>query len=104
MSPSPRRGRTVVVMRKGTAIVGEDMHSFAEAERLDKVADIVIGPDGRHVVALVVDEGGFMSSSKVVPTEDVTSFGKDAVVVRSSQSIVSASEQTNLRALVERDE
>ena len=91
-------------MRKGKSIIGKEILSLAEGVKLDKVSDVVVDPDGRRVVALVVSEGGFMSSSKVVPIAEVSSFGKDAVVIASAASIVAASNDPGLRELVDRED
>jgi len=91
-------------VRKGKTLVGKDILSLAEGVKIDTVSDVVIDPDGLRMVALIVDEGGFLSSSKVVPTEQIQSFGKDAVVVSDRQSVVSVSDHAALRALVERDD
>jgi uncharacterized protein YrrD len=89
---------------KGKSVIGKEILSLAEGVKLDKVHDIVVDPEGRRVVALVVTEGGFMSSSRVVPMAEVSSFGKDAVVIRGSESILATSADPELRQLVERDE
>jgi uncharacterized protein YrrD len=91
-------------VRKGKSIIGKDILSLEDGLRLDKVNDLVVDPEGRSVVALLVSEGGFMSSSMVVPTEEVSSYGKDAVVVRSRGSVISAGEDPELRTMVERQE
>ncbi len=91
-------------MRKGKSIIGKDILSLEDGVKLDKVRDVVVDPDGRRVIALVVTEGGFLSSSKVVLTDEVSSFGKDAVVVRSSASVISVTDHTELRNLVEHGE
>lgn len=91
-------------MRKGKSIIGKDILSLADGAKLDKVRDVVVDPDGLRVIALVVTEGGFLSSSKVVPTEEIESFGKDAVVVRSSASVISVGDNSELRNFVEQDE
>lgn len=91
-------------MLKGKSVIGKEILSLEEGVKLDKVSDIVVDPEGRRVIALVVSEGGFMSSSKVVPVEEVASFGKDAVVIRSAASIVATSADPQLRELVDRDE
>lgn len=91
-------------MRKGKSIIGKEVLSLAEGVKLDKVNDVVVDPEGRRLVALVVSEGGFMSSSKVVPLNRISSFGKDAVVVQSAESIVAASADPELRAYVDREE
>lgn len=91
-------------MRKGKSIIGKDVLSLEDGVKLDSVNDVVVDALGRRVIALVVDEGGFMSSSKVVPFEEISSFGKDAVVVRATASVMSASERDDLRAMLEHDE
>jgi uncharacterized protein YrrD len=91
-------------MRKGKSVTGKNVLSLADGSRLDEVHDIVVDATGQRMVALVVDEGGLMSSSRVVPIEEVTSFGKDAVIVRGVESIIDTSQSQALRALVEHDE
>lgn len=91
-------------MRKGKSVIGKEILSLAEGVKLDKVNDLVVEPGGQRVVALVVSEGGFMSSSKVVPIVQVASFGKDAVVIESSDSIISASAEPELEAIVAGDD
>jgi uncharacterized protein YrrD len=91
-------------MLKGKSIIGKEILSLAEGVKLDKVNDVVVDPEGRRLVALVVSEGGFMSSSRVVPVGRVASFGKDAVVIESAEAIISASSDPELRELVERED
>jgi uncharacterized protein YrrD len=91
-------------MLKGKSVIGKELLSLAEGVRLDKIHDVVVEPEGRRVVALVVSEGGFMSTSKIVPITEVASFGRDAVVIESSDSIIPASTDPALQAFVERDD
>lgn len=89
-------------MRRGTAVIGQEILSLADARRLDSVKDVVIGPGQTEVVALLVDEGGLFSSSHVVPIQEVHSFGRDAVVVSRSEAIVSASDVPAINEVLER--
>ena len=91
-------------MRKGKSVIGKDVLSLADGVKLQTVSDLVVDAGARRVVALVVEEGGFMSSSIVVPTQEVESYGRDAVVVRSAESVMSVGDHADLRALVERHE
>ncbi|HUG31223.1 MAG TPA: PRC-barrel domain-containing protein [Candidatus Limnocylindria bacterium] len=91
-------------MLKGKSVIGKEILSLEEGVKLDKVSDVVVDPEGKRVIALVVSEGGFMSSSKVVPVDEVSSYGKDAVVIRSAGSIVTTSADPALRELVDREE
>ena len=89
-------------MRKGKTLVGKEVLGVEDGLRIDTVNDLVIDPDGRRLIALVIDEGGFLSSSKVIPIDDVTSFGKDAILVKNSQSVVVVADDPGLRELVGR--
>jgi uncharacterized protein YrrD len=91
-------------VRKGKSIIGKDVLSLEDGVKLETVSDVVIDPEGRRLVAIVVTEGGFMSSSKVVATDEVTSYGKDAVVVRNGASVVSVADHPDLRSMVDHDE
>ncbi|HET9851115.1 MAG TPA: PRC-barrel domain-containing protein [Candidatus Limnocylindrales bacterium] len=91
-------------MLKGKSVIGKEILSLAEGVKLEKVNDVVVDPEGRRMVALVVSEGGFMSGSRVIPMGAVSSFGKDAVVIASSSSIIPASSDPELRDLVERED
>jgi uncharacterized protein YrrD len=92
------------IVLKGKSVIGKEILSLAEGAKLDKVHDLVVDPDRGRVVALVVSDGGFMSSSKVVPLAAVSSFGKDAVVIEAATAIVPADSDPELRAVVERDD
>src|SRR3954451_365714 len=87
-------------MRKGKSVIGKQILSLSTGQRLESVNDLVLEPDGRRMIALVVSEGGILTSSKVVPSSEVSSYGKDAVVVRAPDAIISASDQPELRAAV----
>jgi uncharacterized protein YrrD len=91
-------------MRKGKSIIGKDVLSLEDGSKLQNVTDLIVDPAGQRLVALVVDEGGLMSSARVVPIDAVSAFGKDAVVIQGEGAIVSTSEDEALRAFVDQDE
>lgn len=91
-------------MRKGKTLIGKDVLSLADGQKLHSVKDVLIGSDNAEIVALLVDEGGLLSSSRVVPIESIESFGKDAVVVSDSASIVSASRYPRVNAILNNKE
>ena len=79
-------------MRKGKSIIGKDVLALDDGTKLEKVNGVIVDPGGQRLVALVVDEGGLMSATKVVPIEEISSFGRDAVVVGGQRSIVTTAE------------
>ena len=91
-------------MRKGRNIIGKDVLGLDDGSKLQDVTDLIVDPAGQRLVALVVDEGGLMSSARVVPIEAVSAFGKDAVVIQGAGAIISTSDNDALRSIVDADE
>lgn len=91
-------------MRKGKTVIGKDVLSLADGMRLQSVKDLILGEGNDEIVALLVDEGGLLSSSTVVPIEAVNHFGKDAVVIADASAVVSASNYPRVKAILDRKE
>ena len=88
-------------MRKGKSIIGKDILALEDGSKLEKVNGVIVDAGGQRLVALIVDEGSLMSSTKVVPIEEISSFGRDAVVVGGHGSIVTTAEAPGLKEIVE---
>jgi uncharacterized protein YrrD len=64
--------------RAGTTFAGD---------KLGNVADLLVDSEATRIVGLVMSAGVF-SSERVLPYEDVTAVGRDAVVTRSGNGVV----------------
>lgn len=73
---------------KGRAVV-----NLEDAKKIGEVEDLMIEPDGHHIVSLKVKSGLF-SSAKIVPVADVKSVGADAVTIVASAGTTDP--QTNM--------
>ena len=91
-------------MRKGKNVIGKEVLSLADGIRINSVKDLIIGEENDSIVALLVDEGGLLSGSTVVPIEAVRSFGKDAVVIDDASAVVAASSLPRVHAIIDRKE
>src|SRR5919106_50801 len=91
-------------MRKGKHVIGQPVLSFEDGRRVDTVKNLLISEDNESIVALLVDEGGLLSSSRVVPLENVKSFGRDGVVIETSANVVAASSDPETKAIIQRRE
>jgi len=89
-------------MRKGSSVLGKDVLSLATGQKLHTIKDVVINEENDDIVALVLQEGGLLSSSLVVPVDRITSFGKDAVVVPDADAVGRVSDFPEIQPLVER--
>src|SRR5262245_34137064 len=89
-------------MRKGKHVIGQSVLAYNEGVKVDSVKDLLISETNDSIVGLLVDEGGLLSSSRVVPIENVNRFGKDAVIVETASKIVRASDDKEVNAIVSR--
>jgi len=89
-------------MRKGRTVIGQDVYSLADGRRVHSVKDLVVSEDHDSIVALLVDEGGLLGTSTIVPIEAVHRFGPHAVMVTDSSSVIPASADDRVAATLDR--
>ena len=77
-------------MRKGKTVVGQDVFSLADGSRIESVSDLIINGANDAIIALLIDEGGLMGASKVIPVSAVHHFGPSAVMVKDSAVVIEA--------------
>lgn len=90
-------------MRKGKTVIGQDVFSLADGRRVHSVKDLVVSDDHESIVALLVDEGGLLGTSTIVPIEAVHRFGPDAVMVQDSSAVIPASADDRVAATLDRN-
>jgi uncharacterized protein YrrD len=88
-------------VRKGKTVIGQDVLSLNSGRRVHSVKDLIIG-DSTQIVALLVDEGGLLSTSTIVPIDAVRRFGKDAVVIADDTAVVPASADPRVAGIINR--
>jgi uncharacterized protein YrrD len=91
-------------MRRGKTVIGNDVLTKEDGRKLHNVKDLIVDPDARAIAALLVDEGGLLSSSKVVPVDAIERFGKDAVLITDASTVLSASKYPKVNAVIGRNE
>ena len=89
-------------MRKGKRLIGRPILSLTDGVGVGTVKDIILGPENDQVIGLLTDEGGMLSSAHFVPLGEVQSFGKDAIVVRSTDSVLPADRAPEIKGILER--
>ena len=89
-------------MRKGRTVIGQDVYSLADGTRVHSVKDLLVSDNHDTIVALLVDEGGLLGSSMVVPIEAVHHFGPHAVMVDDAGSLIPASSDLRVAATLDR--
>ena len=89
-------------MRKGKSVIGKPILAFDEGTRVGEVRDLILGPDNGSVIGLLTEEGGLFESSKVVSVEEISAFGRDAVVISSATSVVPAGQAPGIKPILDR--
>lgn len=89
--------------RKGKDLVGLPVMSFAEGEQLGKVEDILFDPEQNRIVALLTDGGGWFSSARVVPWQNIQTVGHDSVIVASRSAEIKADSDPYIKRIMEAD-
>jgi uncharacterized protein YrrD len=90
-------------MRKGKTVMGQGVYSLEDGVHIESVKDLLINDENDAIVALLVDEGGLMASSKVIPIGNVHRFGPSAVMVSSSSVIIEADDDEGVRSILDRE-
>jgi uncharacterized protein YrrD len=73
-----------------TELLGKAVVSANSGERLGTVSDVLLDETDHHLLGLVVRRGGVMKSEHVLPSAAVQTFGRDAVVSRTSDDLITA--------------
>ncbi len=88
-------------MIKGKDMIGRTVVALSSGSNIDKVHDLVFDHDANQVLALLVDEGGWFRSARVVPFEAVRSIGEDAVMISDEHDVVSARDDSRIADLLD---
>lgn len=89
--------------RKGKDLVGLPVMSFAEGEQLGKVEDILFDPEQNRVVALLTDSGGWFSSARIVPWQNIQTIGHDSIIVPSRSAEIKADNDPYVKRIMDAD-
>jgi uncharacterized protein YrrD len=72
---------------KGNDVLNLRVLSTSEGKEVGKVKDIIYDPQDHTVQALLLDEGGWFSDAKIIPFDQISSIGDDAVMVPDERAV-----------------
>ncbi|WP_310421751.1 PRC-barrel domain-containing protein [Chamaesiphon sp. VAR_48_metabat_135_sub] len=90
-------------MRKGSDIVGKPIVAYDTGEKVGRVRDLIFDQERNYLVALLVQEGGFMSDARVLPLLAIQSIGMDAAIVSRADNIIPAKSDPQVAAILARN-
>jgi uncharacterized protein YrrD len=90
-------------MRKGSDIIGKPIVAYDTGEKIGRVRDLIFDQERNYLVALLLQEGGFMSDARVLPLAAIQSIGMDAAIVSRADNIILAKSDPNVAKILDRN-
>jgi uncharacterized protein YrrD len=76
--------------------------AFDTGESFEKVIDLVFDRQANNLLALLVDEKGWFSSSNIIPFRDIKSIGPDAIIVPSKEVEINSNQMPEIDEIVDK--
>ncbi|MCL5734401.1 MAG: PRC-barrel domain-containing protein [Actinobacteria bacterium] len=89
-------------MRRGRDLVGLPVITRDNGTKVGKVEDVILDRACTRVLGLLVDEGGWFSSARVVPWASILVVGLDAVIIAAEAGVKKASEVPEMNEVLDR--
>jgi uncharacterized protein YrrD len=90
-------------MRKGSDLIGKPLVAFDTGEEFERIRDLLFDQDSNQLLGFLVDEGGWFSSARVLPLENIQSLGQDALIVPAKNAVVNAAQVPAINRVLERN-
>ena len=90
-------------MRKGSDVIGKPVVAFDSGEQLHRVQDLLFDQENNQLLGFLVDEGGWFSTARVVPLQNIQSIGVDAVIIPARNTVLNADQVPQIKRVLERN-
>ncbi|HEY0602381.1 MAG TPA: PRC-barrel domain-containing protein [Herpetosiphonaceae bacterium] len=90
-------------MRKGTDLIGKPVVAFDTGEQFERIKDLLFDQENNQLLGFLVDEGGWFSSARVLPLQNIQTIGPDAVIVAAKNTVVNAAQVPAIQRILERN-
>jgi uncharacterized protein YrrD len=90
-------------MRKGTDLIGKPVVAFDNGEQFETIKDLLFDQENNQLLGFLVDEGGWFSSARVLPLQNIQSIGPDAIIVPAKNAVVNATQVPTINRILERN-
>ncbi|MBV9389368.1 MAG: PRC-barrel domain-containing protein [Chroococcidiopsidaceae cyanobacterium CP_BM_ER_R8_30] len=90
-------------MRKGSEVIGKVVVAYDTGKRIARIWDLIFDQNSNQLLGFLVEEGGWLSSARVIPFDRVQALGTNAAVVPSKEAIVRARRVPEIRKILRRN-
>jgi uncharacterized protein YrrD len=85
--------------KKARQIIGLPVITFNRGTKIYDVEDLIVDPQRRQVLALVVAEGAFLHSARAIPFGRISAIGPHAVIVPDGKAVIDVDRDKVLKSL-----
>src|SRR5688500_7534111 len=85
--------------KKASEIIGLPVVTFNRGTKIYDVEDLIMDPERRQVLALVVEEKSAFHSAKAVPFGRINTIGPHAVIVPDGRAVIDVNRDPVLKGL-----
>ena len=85
--------------KKAKQIIGMPVVTFDRGTKIYDVEDMILDPQRRQVLALVVMEGSLFHSARAIPFGRISAIGQDAVIVPDGRAVIDVNRDAVLKKL-----
>lgn len=80
---------------KANSLIGLPVITINDGQKVNTIKDVVYDGNTNQVTAFVVDEKGWFNVAKIILIGDISSIGKDAILIADESKIVTADSQVD---------
>ncbi len=84
---------------KGRKLTGLPVIALDMGSELGEVKEIIYEPREQKILAVLLEEGGWIKGAKIVTWQDLQHIGEDAVTVKGSEVVLDSNSQKELQEL-----
>lgn len=84
---------------KAKDLIGLPVVTYNRGVKAYEVEDMILDPDRRQVLALLVEEGSLFRSAKAVPFGRISAIGPDAVIIPDGKAVIEVNRDNVLKRL-----
>jgi uncharacterized protein YrrD len=85
--------------KKAREIIGLPVITFNRGTKIYDVQDLIVDPERRQVLALVVSERAFFHSARAIPFGRISAIGSDSVIVPDGKAVIDVDRDKVLKSL-----
>jgi uncharacterized protein YrrD len=87
-------------MRKGSDLIGKAVVAYDTGRKFARVQDLLFDQNSNQLLGVLVEEGDWFSSARVLPFQSIKAVGLDAIVTMTESSVVRARQIPELNAIL----